>query len=48
MLISINVTTNLSFFKRIDLFENTAMVAGMIDRPPFQSYTLDMNGEYTN
>lgn len=39
------VTTNLPFSEWTTLFENTAMVAAMIDRLTFQSYVLDMNGE---
>lgn len=41
---SIIVTTNLSFSEWTTLFENTAMVAAMVDRLTFQSYILDMNG----
>lgn len=42
---SIIITTNLPFSEWTTLFENTAMVAAMIDRLTFQSYVLDMNGE---
>jgi len=42
---SIIVTTNLPFSEWTTLFENTAMVAAMIDRLTFQSCVLDMNGE---
>lgn len=42
---SIIITTNLPFSEWTTLFENTAMVATMIDRLTFQSYVLDMNGE---
>lgn len=42
---SIIVTTNLPLSKCSPLFENTAMVAAMIDRLTFQSYVLDMNVE---
>lgn len=42
---SIIVTTNLPFSEWTTLFENTAMVAAMIDHLTFQSYVLDMNGE---
>jgi DNA replication protein DnaC len=42
---SIIITTNLSFSEWTTLFENTAMVAAMIDRLTFNSYVLDMNGE---
>lgn len=42
---SIIVTTNLPFSEWTTLFENTAMVAAMVDRLTFQSYILDMNGE---
>lgn len=41
---SIIVTTNLPFSEWTSLFENTAMVAAMVDRLTFQSYVLDMNG----
>ena len=39
------VTTNLPFSKWTELFENTTMVAALIDRLTFRSYVLDMNGE---
>ena len=39
------VTTNLPFSKWTDLFENTTMVAAMIDRLTFRSHVLDMNGD---
>ena len=39
------VTTNLPFSKWTDLFENTTMVATLIDRLTFRSHVLDMNGE---
>lgn len=42
---SIIVTTNLPFSEWTTLFENTAMVAAMVDRLTFQSYILDMNGK---
>ena len=42
---SIITTTNLPFSEWTTLFENTAMVAAMIDRLTFNSYVLDMNGE---
>lgn len=42
---SIIVTTNLPFSEWTTLFENTAMVAAMIDRLTFQSFVLNMNGE---
>ena len=38
------VTTNLPFSKWTDLFENTTMVAALIDRLTFRSHVLDMNG----
>lgn len=41
---SIIVTTNLPFSEWVDLFENTAMAAAMVDRLTFHSYILDMNG----
>jgi DNA replication protein DnaC len=42
---SIIITTNLPFSEWTTLFENTAMVAAMIERLTFNSYVLDMNGE---
>ena len=39
------VTTNLPFSKWTDLFENTTMIAALIDRLTFRSHVLDMNGE---
>ncbi len=42
---SIVITTNLPFSEWTSLFENTAMVAAMIDRLTFNSFVLDMNGE---
>ena len=39
------VTTNLPFSKWTELFENTTMVAALIDRLTFRSHVLDMNGE---
>lgn len=39
------VTTNLPFSRWTELFENTTMVAALIDRLTFRSYVLDMNGE---
>lgn len=42
---SVIVTTNLPFSKWTDLFENTTMVAALVDRLTFKSYVLDMNGE---
>ena len=39
------VTTNLPFSKWTDLFENTTMVAALIDRLTFKSHVLDMNGD---
>lgn len=41
---SVIVTTNLEFSRWTDLFENTTMVAAMIDRLTFRSSILDMNG----
>ena len=38
------VTTNLAFSDWTSLFENTAMVAALVDRLTFKSYILDMNG----
>lgn len=37
------VTTNLEFSEWTNLFENTAMVAALVDRLTFRSYVLDMN-----
>ena len=42
---SIIVTTNLAFSEWTDLFENSAMVAALVERLTFKSYILDMNGE---
>ena len=42
---SVIVTTNLPFSQWTDLFENTTMVAALVDRLTFKSYVLDMNGE---
>lgn len=42
---SIIVTTNLEFSKWTDLFENTTMVAALIDRLTYRSHVLDMNGD---
>lgn len=42
---SIIVTTNLAFSEWTNLFENSAMVAALVDRLTFKSYILDMNGE---
>ena len=39
------VTTNLPFSKWAELFENTTMVAALIDRLTFRSHVLDMNGD---
>ncbi len=39
------MTTNLPFSKWTDLFENTTMVAALIDRLTFRSHVLDMNGD---
>jgi len=39
------VTTNLAFSEWTELFENTAMVAALVDRLTFRSYILDMNGD---
>ena len=33
------------FSRWTELFENTAMVAALIDRVVFRSYVLDMNGD---
>ena len=42
---SIIVTTNLPFSEWPTLFENTAMVAAMVDRLTFNSHVLNMNGD---
>ena len=42
---SIIVTTNLPFSQWTELFENTAMVAALVDRLTFKSYAIDMNGD---
>ena len=42
---SVIVTTNLPFSQWTDLFDNTAMVAALIDRLTFKSFVLDMNGD---
>jgi DNA replication protein DnaC len=42
---SVIVTTNLPFSRWTDLFDNTAMVAALIDRLTFKSFVLDMNGD---
>jgi len=42
---SIIVTTNLNFSKWTELFENTTMIAAMVDRLTFRSHVLDMNNE---
>jgi len=39
------VSTNLPFSRWTELFENTTMVAALIDRLTFRSHVLDMNGE---
>lgn len=39
------VTTNLPFSRWTELFENTTMVAALIDRLTFKSHVLDMNGD---
>ena len=39
------VTTNLPFSQWTDLFENTTMVAALIDRLTYRSHVLDMNGD---
>jgi DNA replication protein DnaC len=39
------VTTNLLFSKWTELFENTTMVAALIDLLTFHSHALDMNGD---
>ena len=39
------VTTNLPFSRWTELFENSAMVAALVDRLTFRSHVMDMNGE---
>lgn len=39
------VTTNLPFSRWTELFENSAMVAALIDRLTYKSHVLDMNGD---
>ena len=41
---SIITTTNLPFSEWTTLFENTGLVAALVDRLTFKSYVLDMNG----
>jgi len=38
------VTTNLPFSQWTDLFENTTLVAALVDRLTFHSHVLNMNG----
>jgi DNA replication protein DnaC len=42
---SVIVTTNLTFSQWTDLFENTTMVAALVDRLTYKSFVLDMNGD---
>ncbi len=42
---SIIITTNLAFSDWTKLFDNTALVAALIDRLTFKSHLIDMNGE---
>lgn len=42
---SVIVTTNLEFSRWTELFENSVMVAALIDRLTFKSHVLDMNGD---
>jgi DNA replication protein DnaC len=44
-LVDFTLTTNLPFSKWTELFENTTMVAALIDRLTFRSHVLDMNGD---
>ena len=39
------VTTDLPFSRWTELFENTTMVAALIDRLTYRSHVLDMNGD---
>ena len=38
------VTTNLAFSEWTQLFENTTMVAALVDRLTYRSHVLDMSG----
>ena len=42
---SVIVTTNLPFSQWTELFQNTAMVAALVDRLTFKSFVQDMNGD---
>lgn len=42
---SVIVSTNLAFSQWTELFQNTAMVAALVDRLTFKSFVLDMNGD---
>jgi len=42
---SVIVTTNLPFSQWTELFQNTAMVAALVDRLTFKSFVPDMNGD---
>lgn len=39
------VTTNLPFSRWTELFENTTMIAALVDRLTFRSHVLDMSGD---
>lgn len=39
------VTTNLPFSRWTELFENSTMVAALVDRLTYRSHVLDMNGQ---
>lgn len=39
------VTTNMPFSRWTELFENSTMVAALVDRLTFHSHVLDMNGD---
>jgi DNA replication protein DnaC len=42
---SIIITTNLEFSRWTELFDNSTMVAALVDRITFRSHVLNMNGE---
>lgn len=42
---SVIVTTNLPFSKWTEMFENSTMIAALVDRLTFRSHVLNMNGE---
>ncbi|AFK85864.1 IS21-like element helper ATPase IstB [Thermoanaerobacterium saccharolyticum] len=42
---SVIVSTNLEFSRWTEMFDNTTMVAALVDRLTFRSHVLNMNGE---